>query len=109
MIKDKIHTSLYSATLIACAALVGGCCSSGSRGGGGYYSTSAASTAQATSETPAPGARETAQTGNELVIPLYEEKLNVGKQEVDAGTVHLRKKVLTETVNQPVELKQETL
>lgn len=50
-----------------------------------------------------------AQTGKEVVIPLYQEQVNVGKREVDAGTVHLKKTVVTETINQPVELRRETL
>jgi uncharacterized protein (TIGR02271 family) len=48
-------------------------------------------------------------TSNEVVIPLYQETVNIGKREVDAGTVHLKKKVITETVNHPVELRHETL
>jgi len=41
------------------------------------------------------------------VVPLYQESLAVGKREVDAGSVRLRKIVKTETVNQPVELRRE--
>ena len=40
-------------------------------------------------------------------IDLAEERLKVGKREVEAGGVRLRKIVRTETVNQPVELKRE--
>jgi len=42
-----------------------------------------------------------------MVVPLYQESLNVGKREVEAGSVRLRKVVKTETVNQPVELRHE--
>lgn len=49
------------------------------------------------------------QSGTELVIPLHEERLNVGKRTVDAGTVTIRKIVTTEQVNQPIELRKETL
>jgi len=41
------------------------------------------------------------------VIPLYKESVSVGKQDVDAGTVRIKKIVKTETVNQPVELRHE--
>lgn len=42
-----------------------------------------------------------------VVVPLFRESLNVGKREVDAGSVRLRKIVKTETVNQPIELRHE--
>ncbi len=48
-------------------------------------------------------------SGNEVIIPLHEERLNVGKRTVDAGTVTIRKVVTSETVNQPIELRRETL
>jgi uncharacterized protein (TIGR02271 family) len=43
----------------------------------------------------------------ETVVPLREETLKVGKREVEAGSVRIRKVVRTETVNQPVELRRE--
>ncbi|HKQ39186.1 MAG TPA: PRC and DUF2382 domain-containing protein [Verrucomicrobiae bacterium] len=43
----------------------------------------------------------------ETTIPLTQEQLKVGKRQVEAGGVRLRKIVRTETVNQPVELKRE--
>jgi stress response protein YsnF len=46
---------------------------------------------------------------NNITIPLYEEKISVGKKTVDAGQVRLRKIVKTEQVNQPLELRRETL
>jgi uncharacterized protein (TIGR02271 family) len=59
------------------------------------------------------GAAETKseyQTGGESAqIPLYEESMAVGKQRVDQGSVHIRKVVKTETVNQPIELRRETI
>ena len=42
-------------------------------------------------------------------MQLSEESVSVGKREVDAGGVRLRKVVRTETVNQPVELQREEL
>jgi len=44
-----------------------------------------------------------------MVVPLYEEKINVGKREVESGSVRLKKVVKTETVNQPIELRHEEL
>jgi len=46
---------------------------------------------------------------NNMTIPLYKESLIVGKREVDAGSVRVRKIVKTETVNQPVELRHEEI
>jgi len=43
------------------------------------------------------------------VIPLHEEKLNVGKQNVDAGQVTIRKTVTSKTVSEPVELRKEAI
>jgi uncharacterized protein (TIGR02271 family) len=52
-------------------------------------------------------AMETSQaSGNEVAIPLYEERVNVGKQEVPSQ-VQLRKYTTTETVSVPVELRHE--
>jgi uncharacterized protein (TIGR02271 family) len=78
------------------------------------YGTSGYEAAQATRSESASGKQtaqtsQTAQTESQVVIPLYQETVNVGKKEVDAGTVHLRKVVHTETVNQPVELRRETV
>jgi len=42
-------------------------------------------------------------------IPLFKEELKVGTRMVDAGSVRLRKTVKTETVNQPVQLRQEQI
>lgn len=43
------------------------------------------------------------------IIPLSEERLNVGKREVESGGIRLRKVIKSETVNQPVELKREEI
>lgn len=55
------------------------------------------------------GAQSDGRTVNEIDIPLHEERVNVGKRTVDAGQVTIRKVVTTETVNQPVQLRRETL
>lgn len=50
-----------------------------------------------------------ASTANETVIPLHEETVKVGTREVNAGSVRIRKVVKTETVNQPVQVRRESL
>lgn len=50
-----------------------------------------------------------ATTREEANIKLSEEQVKVGKREVSAGGVRLRKIVRTETVQQPVELKREEI
>ena len=49
------------------------------------------------------------ESGDEIVaeVPLSEEEVKVGKRTVRAGEVNLQKKVSTEQVNVPVELKRE--
>ncbi len=59
----------------------------------------------AQAEIPQPAARDTA--AGDASIRLNEEKLHVGKREVEYGGVRLRKIIRTETVNQPVELTRE--
>src|SRR4051812_13865612 len=49
------------------------------------------------------------QAAGNTVIPLYQESVRVGTREVDAGAVRLRKVVTTETVNQPVQIRKETV
>ena len=53
----------------------------------------------------------TTQNANssETVIPLHEETVRVGTREVNAGSVRIRKVVKTETVNQPVQVRRESL
>lgn len=62
-------------------------------------------TVQEPAGAPMPAATEM-QSAN---IPLYEEKLQVGKQSVDSGQVRLHKVITTEHVSQPVDLKKESL
>ena len=50
-----------------------------------------------------------AEADRDRTISLSEERLNVGKREVEAGGVRLRKIIKSETVNQPVELKREDI
>lgn len=50
-----------------------------------------------------------AEGREETTMPLTEEHLKVGKRQVEAGGVRLRKVVRTENVNQPVELRREEI
>jgi uncharacterized protein (TIGR02271 family) len=52
-------------------------------------------------------AAESRAESGDVEIPLSKEEVKVGKREVGAGEVRVRKKVETEQVNVPVELKRE--
>lgn len=86
------------------AGLMAGCCTKST--GGSYSSTAAPVTypSGGTSET-----QETTTGGENQVIPLYKEQANVGTRQVEDGTVRIRKIVKTETVNQPVQLRTESV
>jgi uncharacterized protein (TIGR02271 family) len=104
---NRLKTIVSSVLIASSVALINGCCTS-HKGGSAYYSsyesTAPATTAQTTTTT-APAA----ETSGSVTIPLYQENVVVGKREVDAGTVTIKKVVTTETVNQPVELRRETI
>jgi len=51
----------------------------------------------------------TTTAGEQLVIPVVEERLNVGTREVDLGEVEIRKRVVEETVMQPVTVRREVV
>jgi len=66
----------------------------------------------ATSTSAQPSTQPTGQAQQlkgDISIPLYEEQLTVGTRMVETGSVRLRKQVTTETVNQPVQIRRETL
>lgn len=67
---------------------------------GASASTQTSTSTSTTMQIPAQG---------EVSIPLYEEQLAVGTRTVESGSVRLRKQVTTETVNQPVQIRRETL
>ena len=54
------------------------------------------------------GARVESSASTNTVIPLYQESIQVGKRDVDSS-VRLRKVIKTETVNQPIELRSESV
>ncbi len=60
-------------------------------------------TSQATATPP------TGQAAEHTTMKLAEEQVKVGKRQVEAGGVRLRKIVRTETVNRPVELRREEI
>jgi uncharacterized protein (TIGR02271 family) len=72
-------------------------------GGTGSGTSSALSGSSASSGT------STQLMQGELSIPLYEEQIQVGTRVVETGAVRLRKQVTSETVNQPVQVRHETL
>jgi len=98
-----------AALVLSTAVLAGGCCGSkSSGGGGGSYSY----TPPPYSEPASTGAAETKTemaAGDSTVIPLYEESLAVGTRKIEEGTVRLKKVVTTETVNQPIQLRRESV
>jgi stress response protein YsnF len=71
-----------------------------------YESGAAPASSQAAQTQPTTGQ---AQAGGEAIIPLHQETLRVGTRDVDAGAVRIRKVVKTETVNQPVQVRRESL
>ncbi len=76
-----------------------------------YYRTKRPNLPEFGSTTP-PAQQRSAQTSREAEsaqIPLHEEQLKVGKREVEAGGIRLRKIIRTETVQQPVELRREDI
>lgn len=70
---------------------------------------SATRSTSGTTATTAAASQATEPRENISVIPLREETVQVSKRVVNDGTVRIRKVVETETVNQPVELRRETL
>jgi uncharacterized protein (TIGR02271 family) len=75
-----------------------------------YYGVQSGAAARETGMPPGaqpPLPRETTSRPQEATMQLHEEQLHVGKREVEAGSVRLRKIVRTERVQQPVELKRE--
>jgi len=98
-------------TALATLALAGGCCTRRT-GGTAYYSHPRTyAYAGGTAEQTQPSAEQSTSTGQSettsMVVPLYQESVNVGKREVESGQVRLKKIVKTETVNVPVELRHE--
>lgn len=103
-LKWLLNNSQLILSTLGVAAFAAGCCSKGT---GGSYSSSYNS--QAYSESSGGTAQTQESTSGSQTIPLYKEQLNVGARQVDDGTVTIRKVVKTETVNEPVTLRKESL
>jgi uncharacterized protein (TIGR02271 family) len=69
---------------------------------GGYNIAAASASASMPTDT-----QRDVRHDDEAEIHLAKEEVEIGKREVDAGRVRLRKVVRTEVVNQPVELRRE--
>jgi len=52
---------------------------------------------------------ESVSAGDHLTIPIAEERLAVGTREVDLGEIEIRKRVVEETVMQPVTVRREVV
>jgi uncharacterized protein (TIGR02271 family) len=49
------------------------------------------------------------ENGKEVVIPLQREEVTAGKEQINNGAIRVRKVVRTETVNQPVQVRVESV
>ncbi len=100
-----------AALALGTAVMVGGCCTKDHGGSYSYYSsTPRGGTAQVSeSQNNEAQSADLSQNSQNTVIPLYKEELRVGTRQVDDGTVRLRKVVKTETVNEPIQLRRETV
>lgn len=98
------------AAVIGAALLAGGCSSTHEEA----YSSESAPAVSAYSSSGGTGAtygtqEGAATSGANMVIPLQKEQVNVGTQQVDQGSVRIKKIVKTETVNMPVQLRTESV
>jgi uncharacterized protein (TIGR02271 family) len=84
---------------------VGATATTSSQKGSSYTIYSGTTSTQASAQP----AGQTQELKGDISIPLYEEQLAVGTRMVESGSVRLRKQVTTETVNQPVQIRRETL
>lgn len=101
----------YVAGIVSVAGMLSACKTSSSYAANESCDTrqtaySTTTTTEASGAQPEAMAAPTQAQGNEVAIPLYEERVNVGKTEVP-GQVQIRKYTTTETVNVPVELRHE--
>lgn len=117
----------FAAAVAATAMVAAGCSHTGGRySKSSYNQTPLAMTADQTSQEASMGGTgssyqtqsgsgassdqyASAQSTNDIVIPLEKETLRVGTQPVNSGGVRIRKFVKTETVSQPVQVRTETV
>jgi len=112
----KISKALvYYPAVLACAGFVAGCHSTKTHHASTYSSyptyqaTGGPTTAPSESTAGSASSRMTESTQGSVEIPTYEEQVIVGTRTVDSGGVRLRKEIVTETVNQPVQVRRETI
>ncbi len=112
-LKWLFNNSHVIVSSLGVAAFSAGCCSKGT--GGSYsssslppYTENAAGGTAETQESTTSAQASTSTSGTQT-IPLYKEQVNVGTRQVQDATVRIRKVVKTETVNEPVTLRKETL
>src|ERR1041385_6686529 len=101
--------SMFAAAFLTGLVLVSGCCTKKSSSQAEYKYYSDVSAAGGTGAEYQTSSGRSGTIESNLVVPLYKESLAVGKREVDAGSVRVKKIVKTETVNQPVELRHEEI
>lgn len=108
----KTKTRIEIAVMVAATAvLAAGCSSCKTTGQTSYakpapvYPSAGAPPAEVQTETAA----ATSVQGNNVVIPLEKEQLQVATQQIPAGSVKIHKYVKTETVTQPVTIRSETV
>jgi len=109
-LKWLLNNMQVTVLTLGVAGLMAGCCNK-SKGGSYTYNAPPYSSASsgATAETKESQPSATTQAGANTVIPLYKEAVTVGTRQVEDGQVRLRKVVKTETVNQPVQLRTESV
>jgi stress response protein YsnF len=122
----KVQDVKYLLAGVSCAALLTGCYNpdkAASSGSSSYYHSSYSQSSGLTSSDTNSYAQSQGGTGSQsyqtsgsgeiqserVVIPLHEEQVQVGKRTVETGTIRLRKQITTETINQPVQIRKETV
>jgi len=118
MIQRIAAASAVAALFTGCASHRGSSGNSANYYSGTTYSTTTSSSQSQSQGSQAQGAQaqggseqfaENSNSGENTVIPLYKEELRVGKRTVEAGSVRLHKTVKTETVNEPIQLREESI
>jgi uncharacterized protein (TIGR02271 family) len=79
------------------------------RDGAVYLRLAAAAVAASPDIPPLAAADTTASGVEQIVVPVVEERLAVGTRTVDLGEVEIRKRVVEETVMQPVTVRREVV
>ena len=121
----KVQDVKYLFIGVSCAALLAGCYHPDRSTRSSYYQSSYSQGSGLTSSDTDTSSYSQNQgaTGNQayqttgtgeiqsehMVIPLHEEQVQVGKRTVETGTIRLRKQITTETINQPVQIRKETI